>query len=130
VKEYPTPKNVKDVRAFLGIASFHRKLVPDFAEIAKPMASLTRKNQAFIWGPSQQEAFKGMKDRLCNTPVLAYPNFEVPFVLTTDASQLAVAAVLSQVQDGVERPLTYAIRQLNQSERAYTTSELEFIAIV
>ena len=57
VKEYPTLKNVKDVRAFLGLASFYRKLVPDFAEIAKPMTTFTRKNQAF----------KGMKDRLCNT---------------------------------------------------------------
>ena len=71
-----------------------------------------------------------MKDRLCNTPVLAYPNFELPTILTTDASQLAVAAVVSQVQDGVERPLAYASRELNQSERAYTTSELELLAIV
>jgi len=61
VKEYPTPKNVKDVRAFLSLESFYRKLAPDFAEIAKPMTSITRKNQAFIWGPNQQEAFKGMK---------------------------------------------------------------------
>jgi len=95
VKEYPTPNNVKDVRAVLGLTSFYRKLVPDFAEIAKPMTSFTRKNKAFIWGPSQHEAFKRMKDRLCNTPVLAYPNFELQFILTTDASQLAVAAVLS-----------------------------------
>ena len=64
---------------------------------------MTRKNQPFVWGPSQQEAFEGMKDRLCTSPVLAYPNFNLPFIMTTDASKLAVAAVLSQVQDGAER---------------------------
>ena len=58
VREYPTPKNVKEVRAFLGLASFYRKLVPNFAEIAKPLTTLTRKDKNFEWGPSQKEALK------------------------------------------------------------------------
>ena len=71
-----------------------------------------------------------MKESLCNTPVLAYPNFELPFIITTDASQMAVSAVLSQVQDGLERPLVCASRKPNKSERVYTTSELELLSIV
>jgi hypothetical protein len=50
VKHYPIPKCAKDVRVFLGLASFYRRLVPDFAEVARPLTNLTRKNQAFIWG--------------------------------------------------------------------------------
>jgi hypothetical protein len=103
MREYPTPKNAKDVRTFLGLASFYRSLVPKFAEAAKPLTILTRKDQTFIWGPSQQEAFDDLKNRLSTTPDLAYPNFEIPFILTTDASKVAVAAILSQVQDGVEK---------------------------
>jgi transposase InsO family protein len=130
VKEYPTPKNVKDVRAFIGLASFYRRLVPNFAEIAKPLTSLTRKNQNFVWGPSQQEAFERMKDKLCTTPVLAYPNFKLPFILTCDASKLAVGAVLTQVQDGAERSIAYASRQLNTAEQSYSATELELLALV
>jgi len=83
-----------------------------------------------IWGPCQKEAFEGLKDKLYTTPVLAYPNFELPFILTTDASKLAVAAVLSQVQDGVDRPIAYASRQMNRAEQAYNASESEMLALV
>jgi hypothetical protein len=62
--------------------------------------------------------------------VLAYPNFEIPFILTTDASKVAVTAILSQVQDGVENPIAYASRQLNKAERSYTASEIEMLALV
>jgi len=71
-----------------------------------------------------------MKDRLCATPVLAYPNFELPFILTTDASKMAIGAILSQVQDGKERPIAYASRQLNTAEQNYTVSEKEMLALV
>jgi len=101
VRSYPTPANVKDVRAFLGLASFNRRLVPDFAELSKHLTVLTRKDHEFIWGPSQQEAFEKLKDNLCTTPVLAYPDFSQPFILTMDASKVAVAAILSQLQEGV-----------------------------
>ena len=75
LREYPTPTNVTEVREFLGLASFYRRLVPNFAQIAKPLTTLTRKDQKFEWGPSQKEAFEGLKNKLCTTPVLAYPNF-------------------------------------------------------
>jgi hypothetical protein len=71
VMEYPTPKNAKNVRTFLGLASFYRRLVPRFAEVAKPLTLLTRKNKIFAWGLSQEEAFQRMKNRPCTTPVLA-----------------------------------------------------------
>jgi hypothetical protein len=62
--------------------------------------------------------------------MMAYPKFEVPFILTTDASKIAVAAILSQVQDGVERPIVYASRQMNKAEQAYSASRAEMLALV
>jgi hypothetical protein len=62
--------------------------------------------------------------------VLAYPNFELPFILTTDASKVALATILSQVQDGVEKPIAYASRQLNKAEQSYAASEIEMLALV
>ena len=77
---------------------------------------LTRKDRSFSWGSSQQHAFDSLKDRLCTTPVLADPNFKLPFILTTDAPKVAIAAVLSQVQNGLERPIGYARRQRNTAQ--------------
>jgi len=129
VRQYPVPKNVKYVRTFLGLASFYSRLVPNFAEIAKPMTVLIRKDRHFTWGPQQQQAFRSIKDRLCTTPVLAYPNFVLPFILTTDASKVAIAAILSQVRDGKKRPIAYASRQLNTQEQNYIVSEQEMLAL-
>ena len=79
VQNFPTPTCVKDVRSFLGLTSFYRRLVPKFAEIVKPLTSITRKDQPFTWGPSQQEAFRKLKEKLCTTPVLNFPEFSFDF---------------------------------------------------
>ena len=130
VQEYAVLKTAKDVRAYVRLAAFYPRLIPNFAEVAKLLTSLPRKKQSFVWGPSQQEAFEGMKDRLCTAPVLAYPNFNLLFNLTTDASKLAVAAILSLVQDGAERTIAYASRQMNTAERNYSATETEMLALV
>jgi len=98
IKGYPTPKNARNVRAFIGLASFYRRLVPNFVEIAKPLTALTRKNQEFAWGPTQQDVFDCLKQKLSTTPVLAFPNFGLPFILTTDASKVAIAAVVASAR--------------------------------
>jgi hypothetical protein len=130
VREYPNPKNVKYVRILFGLDSFYRRLVPNFAEVVKPLTMLTRKDQQFIWSPSQQEAFEGMKDRLCKTPTLFNPNFEFPFIPITDVSKISVATILSQVQDGVQRLNACASRQINKAEQPYSASESEMFALV
>jgi hypothetical protein len=129
VKNYPLPKNVKDVRAFVGLASSYRKLVEKFSAEAKPLTELT-KDRPFIWGPEQQKSFEGLKDKLCKAPVLAFPDFSLPFILTTDASKTTVAAILSQIKNGVERPISYVSLQLNKAEQAYSASESEMLALV
>ena len=121
---------VRDVRAFLGLASFYRRLVPNFAEIAKPLSQLTRKGQDFTWGTRQQEAFESLKDKLFTTPVLGYPNYKLPFILITDRNKTTIGAILSQIQYGMKRLLAYASRQLNTAESAYSASEIELLALV
>jgi hypothetical protein len=129
VRNYPTPTNVKDVRAFLGLASFYRRLVPEFAKLSKHLTILIKKDHEFTWSPSQQEAFEKLKVTLCTTPVLAYPDFSQS-ILTTDASKIAIAVILSQVREGVERPLAYASRQLTKAESVYSASETEMLALM
>jgi transposase InsO family protein len=129
VRQYPVPKNAKDVRSFLGLASFYRRLVPKFAELAKPLTELIRKDVQFRWKQRQEAAFEKLKEILCSDRVLAYPDFNAQFILTTDASKVAIAAILSKVQDGVERPIAYASRQLNKAEQNYAVSEVEMLAV-
>jgi hypothetical protein len=129
VRNYPVPRTNKEIRSFLGLASFYRRLVPKFAQIAKPLTELLRKDTPFLWSERQQSAFNDLKSVLSSDQVLAYPNFKDSFILTTDASKVAVAAILSQVQDGVERPVSYASRQMNKAEQNYSASEAELCAV-
>ena len=76
--------------------------MPNFDHIAKPLTEQLRKDVPFAWTERQQSASEGMKTVLCSEQVLGYPDFGSQFILTTDASNIAVAAILSQVQDGVE----------------------------
>ena len=120
---------MKEVRSFLGFASFYLRLVPNFAEIAKPISELLRKDAPFVWTERQKSAFEALQDVLYSEQILDYPNFASQFILTTDASKTAIAAIVSQVQDGVERPISVASRRLNPAESRYSASELEMLAL-
>jgi hypothetical protein len=104
--------------------------VPHIADIAKALTQLTKKDKMWDWNQECQESFDKLKSKLSNNPVLAFPDFNVPFILTTDASTVGLGAILSQVQEGIERPISFASRQLNKAQRAYSASELETLAVV
>jgi hypothetical protein len=108
--------SVKDIGTFLAMAGYYRRFVTDFAKIAAPLNQLTRKGIKFTCSHDPESAFRQLKLQLCKTPVLAYPDFTKPFRLKTDASDTALGAILSQVQNGLERPLAYVSRQLNTAE--------------
>ncbi len=131
VKEYSATSSVTEVRQFLGIASYYRRFIHGYAKTAEPLHTLTQKNETFLWTPSCQAAFQILIQKLVETPVLAYPNFQEPFVLETDASIKGSGAVLSQRQgDGRMHPVAYASRALSPSEKNYSISELETLAVV
>ena len=131
VEQFPTPNNVKTLRSFLGLASYYRKFVPDFAKVARPLHALTKKDVPFLWTQRCQEAFCELKRLLTNAPPLVFPDFTKPFVLETDASGTGLGAVLAQKQeDGSIHPIAYASRSLQPHERNYGITELEGLGVV
>jgi hypothetical protein len=130
VRDYPTPKNKDNVRSFLGLASYYRKFIPNFSQIAYPMNNLLKNNIEFNWTSLCDESFDKLKAKLINPPILQYPHFNQEFILTADASQHAVGAVLSQGIIGKDLPIGYASRTLSKAEKNYSTIERELAAIV
>lgn len=133
IRSFPTPTDVTSLRRFLGLASYYRRFVQDFAIIAAPLNQLTRKDVAFEWSESCQKSFEQLKSALVSTPVLVYPKFGPgnTFILETDASKVGLGAVLSQMQeDGTVHPIAYASRSTDKHERNYGISELETLGLV
>ena len=130
VASWPVPTCVSEVRSFLGTASYYRKYIQGFADIASPLTNLTKKNQKFVWTEKCQNAFERLKEALVSAPVLAYPTREGKFVLDTDASATAIGAVLSQIQDGEEKVIAYASCALSSSRQNYCTTYRELYAVV
>ena len=130
VQEYPVPKSVKDVRAFMGLTNYYRKFVKGFAHIASPLHDLTKKGASFLWTDDCQKAFETLKTALTQAPILAYPDFTQPFQLATDASNDAIGMVLGQKHNGKEVVIAYAGRKLSPAERNYSTTEREALSVV
>ena len=131
VQNFPQPDDCQGIRRFLGLASYYRRFIPGFAKIAQPLHHLTAKDVPFAWSEECESAFVELKKRLVTPPVLAYPNFKDDFTLETDASIRGLGAVLSQKQeDGKLHPVAYASSALNASEKNYSVTELETLAVV
>jgi len=130
VKDWPTPGNVKHTRSFLGLASYYRRYVKGFSDIARPLHKLCEKNRKFVWTKECQDAFDKLKEALTTTPVLAYPVIGSAFIVDTDASNEGVGAVLSQIQDGGERVIAYMSKSMNKHERSYCITRKELLAVI
>jgi len=130
IRDWPTPHCLCDVCAFFGLASYYRHFVKDFATIAEPLSHLTSKNAPFIWTDEAQESFDKLKRALLDAGTLAYPHPDIPCILDTDAFDVAVGAVLSQVIDGVERPIAFYSRVLNGTQKNYCPTRRELLAVV
>lgn len=135
VRDWPVPRTKKDVRSFLGFTGYYRRFIRDYAKVANPLFALvgnkvqSGKRSVIDWTPQCQEAFNALKEVLVSAPVLAYPDFELPFLLQTDASLIGLGAVLAQVQDGKERVIAYASKSLTPGEARYPAHKLEFKAL-
>jgi hypothetical protein len=115
----------------LDLVGFYRQFIRNFADITEPLNRLTRKNAKFIWSHDCEYAFQSLIKQLSERPILAYPDFNKPFCLATDASQVGIGAVLGQVDDkGRETAIHFASRSLSQAERNYSTIERELLAII
>ena len=118
--KWPIPTNVTEVRSFLGFTNYYQKFIKKYVHVAKPLYKLilgenaSQKQNSIKWDPECQEAFDMLKELCTTTPILAYADFEKPFKLYTDASVLGLGTVLYQVQDGVEKVISYASRSLTK----------------
>lgn len=130
ILNYPLPKTTTEIKSFLGLIGYYRKFIKDFSKITQPMTACLKKNSKIVIDEKYLNAFEKCKELLISAPLLQYPDFEKPFILTTDASDFAIGAVLSQGSIGSDRPIAYASRTLNDSEKRYSTIEKELLAIV
>jgi len=130
VAQWPTPQNVTEVRAFLALASYYRRHIKSFAEIARPLHELTKKDVRFYWGSPQEKAFNKLKEALTSAPVLAMPLDEGQYVLDTDASDFSMGCVLQQWQAGELKVIGYASGAFSEAETKYCTTRKELAAVM
>jgi hypothetical protein len=130
ILDWPTPRKVVDVRAFLGLAGYYRKFIRDFSRIAIPLSQLTKDSVKFEWGPAQDDAFRALKAAIAKEPVLILPDPKLPFVVHTDASGFATGAVLQQDQGKGLQPIAYLSKKMLDAETRYPVHEQELLAII
>jgi len=130
IRNFPRPQNTKDVRSFLGLANYCRKMIDRYADKAYALTKLLRHDVVFHWGPEQEKSFQQLKDSLTTSPVMALPDFSKEMILTTDASDVSISYNLSQIIDGKERFLEYAGRGLRKAELNYSATEKELLSVV
>ena len=139
VAKWPTPKTLYDVRSFLDFVGYYRRFIKDFSKIAKPIREVITglENQSkrsakktFVeWTNAADSAFEHLKKLCISTPILAYPDYKLPFVLHTDSSSEGLGAVLYQKQNGKLRVIAYASRSVSKAESHYPAHKLEFLAL-
>jgi len=107
IEQFPTPTNAKQLKTFCGMISYYRSLIPNSSLITSTIYKLLKKDAMFVWTEAQENAFQHLKSKLINRPILQYPDFSKEFILTTDASNSALGAVLSQGPVGRDLPVAY-----------------------
>lgn len=130
IEKYPIPKNLKELQRFIGFVNFYRKYIPEFSRIALPLYKLCKKDIVYTWSEQAQIAFDTLRQKLMNPPVLAYPRFDLPFVVISDASNYAAAAILANRDGKEERPIQFFSRTFNDAQTRYSTVHKELLAAV
>ena len=129
VRHWPEPRTLDHVRSFLGMTGYYRKFIEDYAAEAKPLTAMLKKGMKFEWGKDQRRAFERLRDALTSYPCLGKLRPLGRLVVDTDASDYAVGAVLSQIQDGQERVIAYHSKTLNDAQTRYCTTKKELFAV-
>lgn len=138
IRDLPIPTSIKDVRAFIGMCSYYRRIIPNFSKIAEPLVALTRKNSRFKWDEVCSQSYEKLKADLTTVPLLGYPDITKPFKIYTDASDNAIGAVLVQdcgpeesIIPGIpnEKPIHFYSHKLSKSQQKWSTIEKETFSI-
>eukprot|EP00833_Pecoramyces_ruminatium_P012026 jgi/Orpsp1_1/1186058/evm.model.c7180000096669.1 len=130
IVEWPTPICVKDVQRFVGLCNYYRRFVENFAQVAKPLHNLMKKNIKFVWNDKCEQSFQELKKRLSSPPILLHPDPQKPYILECDASNFAIGSILSQYdEENKLHPVAYFSRSLSNTEINYSITEKELLAI-
>ena len=130
VLQFIEPTDKKSLKSFLGMIGYYRKFVPGYSQLAHPLIKLTHEKQSFEWGQEQSKSFKILTKLLSEEPILKYPDFDNELILATDAANVAIGAVLGQLDElGKEHPVAYASQVLNKVESNYSTKERSTIDV-
>ena len=137
IQTFPRPQTLFQLRSFLGLTSYYRRFLPNYAEIATPLVALTKghkgkgKSIKIEWNEKAEKSFQDFKEKMCNEVMLKFPDYSKPFRLCTDASMDSLGGVLSQVdEDNSDRPITFFSRVLSDAEKKYPILEKEALALI
>nr|GEX21685.1 retroelement Pol polyprotein-like [Tanacetum cinerariifolium] len=130
ISKLPHPNTVKGIRSFLRHAGFYQRFIKDFSKISRPMTHLLEKNAPFVFSNDSVQAFRTLKEKLTEAPILIAPNWDQPFELMCDASDFAFGAVLGQRIEKHFRLIHYTSKMMTEVESNYTTTEKEMLAVV
>ena len=129
IQDWPEPQKVKDIQSFLGFANFYRCFIPEYSKITVPLTCLTRKDAPWNFDAKCRDAFNALKSAFTTAPILAHYTPDAQLVVETDASDYAVAAILSQWQNGELHPLAFFSRTMTATELNYDVHDKELLAI-
>ena len=130
IRDWPTPRSVEDIRAFLGLAGYYRRFVNMFSKVAAPLTNLTRNEVRFEWTSVEQEAFDALKSALMNGPILIMPNDDLRYTVTTDASGFAIGASLCQDHGRGLQPIAFMSHRMTGAQMNYPVHEQELLALM
>ena len=130
IRDWPVPKNVPELRSFLGLAGYYQEFVRNYSGVCAPLTELLKKDTEFKWAEAQQQAFENLKTALTSAPVLVLPDPKLPFMVMTDASGVAVGASLNQDHGRGWQPVAFLSKKLQPAETRYPTHEQEQLAII
>ena len=130
IRDAPAPKDVSQLKAYLGLLNFYRKFIPKAATLLEPLNELLRSKEKWRWEKGQQEAFENSKSTLLNSTLLVHYDPKLPITVSADSSSYGIGAVLSHRIDGVDRPVYFVSRTLTEVERRYSQIEREALALV
>lgn len=131
ITDYPIPKNIKQIRSLIGMASWYRRFINNYSTLLSPLSDLTKKTTTkFKWTKSADEAFNSLKQVLTHAPVLCNPDFNSPFIVQTDASDVGIGGVLVQGEGANEQVIAFMSHKLTSAQRNYSPTERECLAVI
>lgn len=131
MKDFPRPRNIRELRGFLGVVNFERRFCHNFSHLTLPLLKLLKKGVKWAWTKTEQDAFDEIKDKFMNVTMVFHPNFDETFYIQSDSSGFAVGAFIYQIADDNNmKILAFASRTLRGSELNYSVTEKEALAII